>query len=151
MNLKQALEKDLKTAFKSGDALRTSVLRMALAAVHNREIQLLKKAEGLSDEEIIEVLRQEVKKRKDAAKEFEKGGRKDLAAKEEKERETLQEYLPAEISDEDLERIIRDGMREVAASAINDFGGVMKVIMPVLKGKASGERISEMLQRFLSP
>jgi len=150
MSLKQTLEEDLKTALKTGDAFRTSLLRMISSAIHNREIQLLKKIEGLSDKEIIEVLLQEAKKRKDASTEFEKGGRQDLAAKEEREFALLKAYLPAEISDEDLERIIRDGMREVGASGIPDYGKVMKVIMPVLKGKASGERISEMLRRFLS-
>ncbi|MBI2610182.1 GatB/YqeY domain-containing protein [Candidatus Giovannonibacteria bacterium] len=147
--LKQKLNEDLKTSMKAGAALKISVLRMAMTAVHNREIQLLKKTEGLSDEEIIEVLRTEVKKRNDSASEFQKGGRMDLAEKENAEAVILAEYLPAEISDEDLMRILKDGIREEGATGEKDFGKVMKAVMPVLKGKASGGRISSALKKLL--
>lgn len=147
--LTTTLRDDLKTALKGGDSLRSSVIRMTLAAISNKEIQLLKKDVGLSDEEIVEVLRAEVKKRKDAASEFAKGGREDLAEKEKKESELLLEYLPPEMSDEDVERIVRDGIREVGAKSKTDFGKVMKVVMPVLKGKASGDRVLATLGRLL--
>jgi uncharacterized protein YqeY len=150
MSLKQKLEEDLKKTIKAGEALKVSVLRMALAAIHNKEIQLLKKTEGLSDEETCEVLRQEVKRRKDAALEFEKGGRKELALKEKEELEILSPYLPREMSEEDLERILREGIREAGAEGIKDFGKVMKVVMPILKGRASGDRISVVLKKLLA-
>jgi len=150
MSLREKLEEDLKTAMKAGDALRVSTLRMAQSAIHNKEIQLLKKDTGLSDEETVEVLKSEVKKRKDAVLEFGKAGRTDLAEKEKKEAEILSAYLPAEMSDEDLERILKYGIREVAASGEKDFGKVMKASMPVLKGKASGDRISAMLKKLLA-
>lgn len=143
------IREDLKTALKGGDAFRSSVLRMALAAVSNKEIQLLKKGVGLSDKEVEEVIRAEVKKRKDAAAEFSKGGREDLAVKETKEAEVLSAYLPPELSDEEIERIVKDGIREAGATSKADFGKVMKTVMPVLKGKASGDRISAILGKLL--
>lgn len=148
-SLKQRIEEDLKRALKAKEELKISTLRLAQSAAHNREIQLLKKETGLSDSEIVEVLQHEVKKRRDAAEEFHKAGREDLAEKEKKEAEILSVYLPAEISDEDLERILREGIREAGASGEKDFGKVMKVAMPLLKGKASGERISSFLKRLL--
>ena len=149
MTLKQKLEEDLKKTLKAGESLKISVLRLALAAIHNREIQLLKKSEGLSDEETCEVLRQEVKRRKDAALEFEKGGREELASKEKEEISILYPYLPQEISQEDLERILHEGIREAGAEGIADFGKVMKVVMPILRGKASGDRVSGVLKKLL--
>lgn len=149
MALKQKLEEDLKRALKGGDAFKTSVLRMTQSAAHNREIQLLKKETGLSDEEILEVIKGEVKKRRDAAGEFAKGGREELAAKELKEAELLAAYLPPEISDEELERILKEGIREAGGAGAKDFGKVMKTVMPVLKNRASGDRISAILKKLL--
>lgn len=149
MNLQKKIEEDLRAALKASEQLKLSALRMAQSAIHNKEIQLLKKETGLSDEEVVEVLKSEVKKRKDASGEFEKAGRGDLAAKEKSEAEMLAVYLPAEISDEDLERILKDGIREAGASGQKDFGQVMKTVMPILKGKASGERISVILKKLL--
>lgn len=148
-SLKKKIEEDLKEALKSSDALRLSVLRMVSSAVHNKEIQLLRKDQGLSDEEILEVLRSEVKKRKDSAGEFLKGNRPDLAQKEKAEIEILSVYLPPELSDEELIRVLKGGIREADAKSQADFGKVMKAVMPVLKGKASGERISTFLTRLL--
>ncbi|MDP3762575.1 MAG: GatB/YqeY domain-containing protein [bacterium] len=149
MALKRQLEEDVKQALKAGDGFKTSVLRMTQSAVHNREIQLLKKEAGLSDEEILEVIKGEVKKRRDAAGEFTKGGREELAAKELKEAELLSAYLPPEISDEELERILKEGIREAGAAGAKDFGKVMKTAMPVLKNRASGDRISGALKKLL--
>ena len=92
--LRKKIEDDLKSAMKSSDALKVSTLRMAQSSIVNKEIQLLKKETGLSNEEICEVLRSEVKKRKDAAFEFEKAGRAGLAQKEKSEAEILVAYLP---------------------------------------------------------
>jgi|SRR3989338_64067 len=154
MNLKSKITEDQKRALKSGDALRLSVLRMLAAAVANKEIELRKKDVGLSDPEVLEAVLSEAKRRKDAAAEYKKGGREDLAKKEEAELKILQEYLPPEISDEDLVRIIESGIREAGiqpgADSEKDFGKVMKTIMPTLKNKASGDRISKMLKAKLS-
>ncbi|MBI2023923.1 GatB/YqeY domain-containing protein [Candidatus Giovannonibacteria bacterium] len=147
--LSQKIEDDLKSALKAGESLKVSTLRMSQNAIHNKAIQLLKKETGLSDEETAEVLKGEAKKRKDAAQEFHKAGRDDLADKENDELKIIQAYLPAEISDAELERILKEGIRETGASGEKDFGKVMKSSMPILKGKASGDRISTLLKKLL--
>ena len=141
--LKHKIAGDLKTALKKGEELRLSTLRLLAAAISNKEIELRKKDVGLSDQEILDIIASEAKKRKDAAAEYQKGDRGDLAKKETEELKILQKYLPPEISDDDLLRIVRDGIREASEK---DFGKVMKIIMPTLKGKASGERISRALK-----
>lgn len=155
-NLKDKIAKDQKNALKDGDALRLSTLRMLSAAVANKEIELRKKDVGLSDREILDVISSEAKKRKDAAQGYRTGAREELVQKEEAELKILQSYLPPEISEEDLRRIIKDGIREAGlpagkagAATQQDFAKVMKVIMPTLKGKAAGDRISGALKEEL--
>ena len=148
-NLKDKIAEDQKNALKEGDALRLSTLRMLSAAVANKEIELRKKDVGLSDREILDVISSEAKKRKDASQGYRTGCREELAQKEEAELKILQSYLPPEISEEDLRRIIKDGIREAGAANQQDFAKVMKVIMPTLKGKASGDRISGALKEEL--
>lgn len=149
MTLKQKISDDLKSALKSGDAIRLSTLRMLSAAIANREIELRKKDIGLSDGEVLEAISSEARRRKDSVTEYEKAGRVELAQKERDELAILQSYLPPEISDDDLLRIIRDGIRETGATGEKDFGKVMKVTMPILKGKASGDRITAVLKKEL--
>lgn len=96
MALKEKINQDLKEALRSKEELKISVLRMLLAAMANKEIELLKKTEGLSVEEEIQVLKKEIKNRAKAIEAFAKGGRKDLTEKETKEKEILEKYLPAE-------------------------------------------------------
>lgn len=148
-NLKQKLSADLKEALKAKQELVTSALRMAISAIGNKEIELRKKDIGLSDEEVVVVLSSEVKKRKDAIREFENGGRADLADKEKAEMAVLAKYLPAELPDEEVLRIVRDGIREAGAAGTSDFSKVMKVVMPILKGRADGERVSALVKEAL--
>ena len=147
--LKDKISEDIKNAMRSQDALRLSTLRLLNAAISNKEIELRKKDIGLSDEEVLEVVASEAKKRKDAAEGFKNGGRENLAQKETSELKILQEYLPPEISDEDLLRIIKDGIREADAQNEKDLGKVMKIIMPLLKGRAGGDRITKILKEEL--
>ena len=149
MTLKQKIAEDQKNALKSGDKETLSVLRMLSAAIGNKEIELRKKDIGLSDEEVFSVISSEAKKRKDAIEEYKKAGRDDSAKKEEFEMGVLKKYLPPEISDEDLVRIVRDGIRETGAISQADFSKVMKTIMPTLKGKASGDRVSNAVKAEL--
>ncbi len=148
--LKQTLEADLKEAMKAGNDVVRSTIRLLLSAVRNKEIDIRKKDIGLSDEEIIEVINTEVKRRRDAIEGFQKGGRPELAAAEEAELLILQKYLPPELPDEELIRVVQNGIRETNAKSEKDFAAVMKVIMPILKGKASGDRISAIVKRELS-
>lgn len=150
MTLKQQIIEDQKNALKSGKKDELSTIRMLWAAISNKEIDLRKKDIGLSDGEVFDVISSEVKKRKDAVVEYKKAGRDESAKKEEFEMEVLKKYLPPEISDEDLLRIVHDGIREAGAVSVADFPKVMKAIMPTLKGKASGDRISETVKKELA-
>lgn len=148
--LKQKIAEDLKAALKSQKETELSTLRMLSAAIFNKEIELLKKDIGLSDEEVERVIAQETKKRKDAIDGYEKGGRPDLAEKEKIEFDILKTYLPPEMPEDDLLRIIKDGIRETNASSEKDFAKTMKAIMPTLKGKVSGDRVSKALKEELA-
>lgn len=150
MNFRDKLKTDLVEALKAKDELKASTLRMLLAEITNKEIELKKKESGLSDEEIYQVIKSEAKKRKDAAEGFKKGDREQLALKEEKEREILEEYLPEEISDDELKKVVEEGVKEAGAENLADFGKAMKSIMPKLKGGASGDRVSKLVREILS-
>ena len=145
----QKISEDLKQAMKNHDELRVSTLRMVLAAVQNKEISLAKKEEGLSDEEFLQVVRSEVKKRKEAAEGFEKGGRAALSEKEKKEGGILEAYLPAELSEEELENIVKNSIAQQGLSSQKDFGAVMKNIMTAVEGRAAGNRVADAVKKSL--
>ena len=109
--LNQQIQKDLKEAMINKDALRLSVLRMLSASFKNKEIELGKKDEGLSDSDMLAVVKTEVKKRKDAAVGFRNGDREESALKEEEEMKILQKYLPAEVGDEEIEKALNIKLR----------------------------------------
>ena len=150
MNLKQTISEAQKKALKEGKKDELSALRMLSAAISNKEIELRKKDIGLSDSEVLDVINSEVKRRKDAILEYRKAEREESAKKEEFELDVLKKYLPPEISEADLIRIVRDGIREAGATSVADFPKVMKAVMPTLKGKASGDRISNAVKAELS-
>ncbi len=149
-NLKIKIKEDLKNAMKKRNATIVSTLRMLLAAPANKEIDLGKKEAGLSDEEQLNVVRSEAKKRRDAIDGFEKAGRPELASQEKNELAILESYLPPEISDEEILAAVKKGIEESQANGPNDFGKAMKIIAPLLKGKASGSRIADILRKELS-
>jgi len=148
--LKNKIKEDLKDAMKKGEATKVSAIRMLLAAIHNKEIELGKKEAGLTEEEILNAIRTEVKKRHDAVAGFEKAGRPELAQQEKDELAILEAYLPPEVSDEEILAVVKKGMAESGAAGPADFGKAMKVIAPLLKGKASGNRIADILRKELS-
>ena len=142
--LKEKLTDDLKGSMKAGTSEKTGVVRFLLAQIHNREIE--KRSTGqapvLAEEEVIEVLQREVKKRREAVELFRKGGRDELVQKEEKELAFINGYLPAEMSREELERIIDD----LKNQGFNDFNSLMKEAMKKIKGKADGKLVSEIVK-----
>lgn len=148
MALKHTIESEMKDVMKAKDAGRLSVYRMLLAAFKNREIE--KRAKGgdgeLNEEEAMAVLKSEVKKRKDAIAEYDKAGRKDLSDKESQELAVLQQYLPAEISDEEIEKLLAPLAQ---GATMKDFGKVMGAAMKAVAGRASGDRVSAALKRML--
>ncbi len=148
MGLKITIEEAARRALKNQEPLLVSTLRLLLSAIHNQEIE--KKAKTgqseLSEEEVTGVLRSEAKKCRDAASEFQKGGRADLAEKESRELSILEKYLPAELSDEEIEKLAAPLAKGASAS---DFGRVMGAAMKEIAGRASGERVAAVVKKVL--
>lgn len=147
MTISERVEKDLVAAMKAREGLRLSVLRMAKTALKNKQVELGK---ALSDDEAVAVLRTLVKQRRDSVEQFRKGGREDLAAKEEAETEILLTYLPAAASDEEIGAAVAAAIAETDASGPQDLGKVMKVAMQKLAGKnADGKRVNQAVRAKL--
>jgi hypothetical protein len=146
MSLKERLLNDMRTAMKNRDAFRKNILSMARAAV----LQVEKDQQvDLDDQGVIEVLSKEVKLRKEAIEEFKKGNRQDLVEKNEKEIEILYEYLPQQLSEEEIEEIVKQTINEVGANSIRDMGKVMGAIMPKVKGRADGSLVNRLVKEYL--
>jgi uncharacterized protein YqeY len=147
MGLKDKLERDLKEALRNKDEQRKATLRMALSSIHNAEIA---KGGELDESEVIGVLSKEAKQRRESAAQFGQGGRHDLVAQEEGELEILMEYLPAQLSEREIEDQARAVVEEVGATGMAQMGDVMRVLMPQMKGKADGQVVSEIVKKLLS-
>lgn len=146
----QQIQEDIKESLKKNQALRLGTLRMLSSALHNRQIEKRSRGAGeLSEEETIGVLRSEVKKRREAIREFTKGGRQDLADRETEELAILQIYLPPELSDEEVERMVGEVMASAGALGPKDFGRIMGLVMIRVGTAASGERVAEILHSIL--
>jgi uncharacterized protein YqeY len=144
MSLKQRLLTDLTASMKAQDALRTSTLRMAKAALQNREIE---KGGELDEEEMAKLLRSLVKQRRDSVEQYEKGGRQELADKEKAEIEIIESYLPQAATREEIEAAVVASISETGASSIKDMGKVMKAAQAALAGKnADGRMVSEVVK-----
>ncbi|MBU3922991.1 GatB/YqeY domain-containing protein [Patescibacteria group bacterium] len=146
MMLKENITQDIKKAMQEKNALLLSVLRGVIAVVKNREIE---KKKELDEDEIIQVISSEAKKRKDSIEQFEKGGRQDLVEKEKQELEILQKYLPEQMSENDIKKEVELAIKESGAVNPSDTGKVMSILMPKLKGKAEGSLVSKMVGELL--
>jgi len=140
MSLEERLLNEMKESLKKGDKLKLSVIRLARAAIKNKEIEIGKK---LSGDEVIAVLFSLVKKHKEAIEQYKNGGREDLAHKEESELAVLQEYLPKPLEEKELFEIVEETIKEVQAESKADFGKVMGLIMSRVKGRADGRVVKE--------
>jgi uncharacterized protein YqeY len=146
MSLHQKFDDDLKRAIKSSDKLKTSVLRMVKAALKNREVE---KQRELSEEEIISVILTLSKQRRESIELFSKGGREDLADKEKQEISILQAYLPSQLTQEELDRLIIESIQESSAVGVKDIGKVMRLLMPKVKGTADGKMVNQRVKELL--
>jgi len=147
MTVKEKLISDLTASMRAQDAPRTSTLRMAKAAMMNREIE---KGSALDDEEMLKLLRSLVKQRRDSVEQYEKGNRQDLADKEKAEIEILETYLPQAASREEIEVAVSAAVSETGASSMKDMGKVMKATQIALAGKnADGRTVSEIVKAKL--
>jgi uncharacterized protein len=147
--LKAQLRSDLTTAMKARDELRSATLRMALTAITNEEVAG-KVARELSDDEVLKVLGREVKKRKEAAEAFAGAGRAEQAKREEAEGDVLTAYLPAQLSDEELQALVDAAVAESGAEGPRAMGAVMKVLTPRVAGRADGSRVAAAVKAKLS-
>ncbi len=147
MSLADQIVQDLKEAMLAKDEIRISCLRMLKTSIKNKQVE---KGRELKDEEIQAVVSSLVRKGKEAAAEFSKGGRQDLAKKEEQELEIFYKYLPEQLSEQEIESVLRDVISELNATSPKDMGRVMKAAMSKLAGRAEGKVVSELARRLLS-
>ena len=153
------MQQDLKDALKSGESEKRVLLGMVLSAVKNREFEkrsklsktetdITKLEEGsrLNDEEITEVLSSEIKKRKEAVESFTRGGRQDLAEKEEKELAVLMDYMPEQISEDVVREIVKKTLSDLGLKDIKDMGKAIGAVMAQVKGKADGTAVSRIVK-----
>ena len=144
--LKKRLQDDIKTALKSGDKQRRMTLGMVIAAIKNKEIE---KRGELSEEEIVAVIASEIKKRRDAVVQYEKGGRPELAEQEKQEMNILMGYMPEQMSEDEIRAEVKKVISEMGAKDIREMGKVIGAVMPKLKGKADGQTVSKIVKEEL--
>ena len=162
MSLKEKIQGNIKQAMQEKDELKLSVLRMVSSAVLNKEkdkrAKLNKQGEEedkldemskLTDEEVIEVVSSEVKKRKDSIEQYEKGGRSDLDENEKKELKILIDYMPEQMSEDEIRKIVKEKIEELGISSPQETGKLMGAIMPQFKGKTNGNIVSKIVQEEL--
>ena len=147
MTLIEELEDDVKDAMRAGDAARRDALRLIIASLKSAEKDLLR---PLTEDEELQVLQRERKKRIEAAEAFRAGGREEQAAKEDAELAVLEEFMPEPLTEEELERILDDAIAENGATSMRDMGRVMKDVMPQIAGRADGAAVSQMLREKLA-
>jgi uncharacterized protein len=149
MTLKERISEDLKAAMKSGDPLRRETLRTLRAALMEREIELRGTGKDVTPDDETGVLTSAAKKRRESIEQFGKGGRMDLVEQETRELAIIQEYLPKQLTPEEIEGIVRNAVMLTGASGPADFGRVMPLVMKDVKGKADGRMVQEMVKKAL--
>lgn len=164
MVIKERVQNDLNEAVKGKEALKSSVFRLLLAAINNKETEKrtkiwkekpktsvhdLEKESKLTDEEIIDVVSSEIKKRRESIELFERGGKKEMADKEKKEAEILGKYLPEQLSEDEVKKMAKTAVEKVGAKTQKDMGKVMQELMPKIKGKADGALVSKIIKELL--
>lgn len=146
MSLKDKLMEDLKSSMKNKDTIRKNTVTMVRAAIKQREVD---ERIELTDEDILEIISKQLKEKKMAIEEFKKGSRQDLVDTTESEIEILLEYLPEQLNEEEVERIVKETIEEIGATSIKDIGLVMKSTMPKVKGRADGNMVNRAVRKLL--
>jgi uncharacterized protein len=144
--LLEKIQEDLKRALKEKKEMQVSTLRLLVSEIHNQGIE---KQNKLTNEDIIAVIRKEVKQREEAIDSYQKGGRQDLADKEKQEQEVLSNYLPQEMPLEELEKIVKESIDGLGSSGPSDFGRVMGVVMSKVKGRIDGAKVAEAVKKLI--
>ncbi|MBB6729715.1 GatB/YqeY domain-containing protein [Cohnella zeiphila] len=146
MTLAERLNEDMKQAMKAQDKFRLSTIRMVRASVKNQEIDLRR---PLDDNEVLDILSREVKQRKDSLQEFQKAGRDDLAQDLIAEIDIIAQYLPQQLTEEEIKAIVKQTIQETGASSKADMGKLMGALMPKVKGRADGKLVNQYVQQLL--
>lgn len=147
VSLLEKLNNDMKTAMKAKEKDRLTVIRMLKASIQNEQIKI---GRELNAEEELTVLAREMKQRKDSLAEFEKADRPDLADKTAAEIVIVQEYMPEQLSEEEIRQIVQEAIKQTGATSPKEFGKVMGVVMPKVKGKADGNQVNEIVKSLLN-
>jgi uncharacterized protein YqeY len=147
MVLREKLDEDLKSAMRAKDSLRMNTVRALKSAIKYREIELMK---PLDDAGILGVMATEIKRRRDSVEQYRAGNRADLADKEEAEIKILQEFLPQQLTQEEVEAKVAEVVARVGAQGPKDMGAVMKALLPEVQGRADGKVVSELVKRRLA-
>ena len=146
MELKLKLENDLKDALRSGDEVRKNSIRLVIAAIQFAQVE---KGSQLDDQAIVGLVQKEIKSRKESISDAEKANRQDLIASSLSEIKVLEDYLPAQLSMEELTSLVKSAIAEAGASQPNDMGKVMKIVMPIIHGKAPNDKVSLLVRQLL--
>ena len=146
MSLKQKLQEDLKSSMKNKDAIKKSVITLIRSSIKQYEVD---NRVELKDDEIVDLIAKQLKQTRDSREEFAKAGRDDLVSKAEAEIEVLKEYLPQQLSEEELNEIVISTISEVGATSMTDMKKIMTSIMPKVKGRADGKLINELVKKNL--
>ena len=146
MSLKEKLNNDFKEAMRNRDQLRKNVITLIRSEI--KQIEVDKRIE-LEEQDIIEIISRQLKQRKDALEEFNKGNREDLAKQAEEEAQILLSYLPEQLSEEEITKIIKETIAETGANSIKEMGKVMAAIMPKVKGIADGKLVNQIVREQL--
>jgi hypothetical protein len=146
MSFEKRLNEDLKNAMRSGDKIRLETIRSLKTMLKNAQIEKMRE---LTDDEVLQLLNSAAKRRKESIEQFRNSGREDRAAEEEKELEIIQAYLPAQLDESEIEKIVVETIAEVNATSPKDMGKVMGAIMPKVKGRADGKIIQQIVKSKL--
>ncbi|NOQ67854.1 GatB/YqeY domain-containing protein [Patescibacteria group bacterium] len=146
MNIREKIENDLKDAMKSGDNIIRGVLRMLNSDIKNVEIDLKKK---LANDDIVKILKRNIKSRRDSIEQYKKGNREDLAVQEEKELKILEKYMPEQMSEEEIRKIVIDIIKKSEASGASDFGKVMGAVIKKTGRNVDGNVVSRIVKEEL--
>lgn len=147
---KQKLQDELKQSMLAKNELKTSVLRMLLSAINYYEIQKGGAGYTATQEDVLSVIQNQAKQRRDSIEQFTNAGRKELADKEQKELELLNAYLPEQMGEEEITKLVKEAIIQTGASSVADLGKVMGALMPKTKGKADGALVSGIVKKELT-
>lgn len=147
MDIKQQLETDLINAMRSNDEVAKRTIRLALSTIKLMEVD---KSIKLDDAAVLAIIQKEIKTRRESITDAEKADRKDLVEKNLEEITVLEKYLPKQVSEEELRRVVMEGIAEVNAAGVSDMGKVMKAILPKIQGRAPNDQVSKVVKELLN-